>query len=122
VSLTWRYLVRPDGSFSRAANINGSLDAVTDDQLARLEPDGGREDRPSPPCSRCSGDLLLHWHGPLTTGEWMELCPACDADRPAARAFIRWYRDPDRTSDKLPRLFADWETETMQAKGWVRIP
>ncbi|MFC8201639.1 DUF6300 family protein [Streptomyces sp. NPDC057298] len=36
------------------------------------------------------------WHGPWGSGVWMELCPACDADRPVARAFIRWYRDPDR--------------------------
>ncbi|WP_391647648.1 DUF6300 family protein [Streptomyces violarus] len=26
------------------------------------------------------------------TGVWMELCPACDADRPAACAFIAWPR------------------------------
>ncbi|MGX1887644.1 DUF6300 family protein [Streptomyces sp. NPDC055287] len=60
-----------------------------------------------PKRSRCSGDLLLHWHGPLITGEWMELCPACDADRPAARAFIRWYLALQRTAEKLPQLFED---------------
>ncbi|MGW7646416.1 DUF6300 family protein [Streptomyces bobili] len=37
-------------------------------------------------CSRCGADLLLHWHGPRMTGVWMELCPACNARRPAARA------------------------------------
>ncbi|MFF7549675.1 DUF6300 family protein [Streptomyces canus] len=26
----------------------------------------------------------------------MELCPACEAERPAASALIRWYRAPDR--------------------------
>ncbi|MCX5256730.1 DUF6300 family protein [Streptomyces canus] len=50
------------------------------------------------------------------TGVWMELCPACDAHRPAARAFIRWYRDPK----ELPQLFENWETETMHAHGWAR--
>ncbi|MFF7379164.1 DUF6300 family protein [Streptomyces massasporeus] len=54
------------------------------------------------PCSRCGGDLLLHWHGPLMKGVWMERCPACDAYRPAARAFIRWYRDTDRAPKALP--------------------
>ncbi|MEV5795891.1 DUF6300 family protein [Streptomyces sp. NPDC060011] len=34
----------------------------------------------------------------------MDLCPACDAHRPAARAFIRWYRDPDRDPKALPQL------------------
>ncbi|MGW1041048.1 DUF6300 family protein [Streptomyces sp. NPDC002547] len=50
----------------------------------------------------------------------MELCPACDAHRPAARAFIRWHRDADRDPAALPQLFEDWETETMHAHGWVR--
>ncbi|MGX1887386.1 DUF6300 family protein [Streptomyces sp. NPDC055287] len=122
MSLTWRYHLRPDGSFSRSANIDGALDSVTDEQFARMDLGREGEEQPKRPCSRCLGDLLLHWHGPLITGEWMELCPACDADRPAARAFIRWYLAPQRTAEKLPQLFEDWETETMQAKGWVRIP
>ncbi|MYY10002.1 hypothetical protein GT204_14050 [Streptomyces sp. SID4919] len=44
------------------------------------------------------------------TGVWMELCPACDARRAAARAFIRWHRDPDCDPVALPRLFEAWET------------
>jgi hypothetical protein len=56
------------------------------------------------------------------TGVWMELCPACDAHRPAARAFIRWYRDADRAPKALPQLFEDWETETMHSHGWARAP
>ncbi|MFE6163704.1 DUF6300 family protein [Streptomyces sp. NPDC056486] len=67
--------------------------------------------------SRCGGELLLHWHGPLMTGVWMELCPAYDAHRPAARAFIQWHRDADHEPKILPKLFADWETETMRAHG-----
>jgi hypothetical protein len=50
----------------------------------------------------------------------MELCAACDAHRPAARAFIRWHRDADRDPKALPQLFQDWETETMHAHGWAR--
>ncbi|MFE1444392.1 DUF6300 family protein [Streptomyces sp. NPDC058739] len=37
-----------------------------------------------------------------TTGGAMELCPACDARRPAARAFIQWHRDADRDPKALP--------------------
>ncbi|MET9915096.1 DUF6300 family protein, partial [Streptomyces sp. NPDC006476] len=92
MSFTWRYLVRPDGSFSRFGNVDGGLDNVSDDELARQRPAPGPDDEETTrPCSRCGGDLLLHWHGPLSTGVWMELCPACDAHRPAARAFIRWH-------------------------------
>ncbi|MER6274406.1 DUF6300 family protein [Streptomyces sp900105755] len=80
------------------------------------------EEQPARPCSRCGSDLLLHWHGPLGTGVWMELCPVCDAYRPAARAFIRWHRDADRDPTALPQLFEDWETETMHAQGWARAP
>ncbi|MFC6849933.1 DUF6300 family protein [Streptomyces caelestis] len=72
------------------------------------------------PCSRCGGDLLLQRNGPWGTGVWMKLCPACDADRPAAGAFIRWHRNPDRDPKALPKLFEEWETETMYAHGWSR--
>ncbi|MDI6521702.1 DUF6300 family protein [Streptomyces coelicoflavus] len=115
---TWRYVVRPDGSFCRIGNLDGSLDHVPDEELARLRPARDEDEQPVRPCSRCGTDLLLHWHGPLMTGIGMELCPACDAHRPAARAFIRWYRDPKA----LPQLFEDWETETMHAHGWARAP
>ncbi|MFI1035985.1 DUF6300 family protein [Streptomyces sp. NPDC020951] len=46
----------------------------------------------------------------LGTEVWRELCPACDARRPAARAFIHWHRDVDGD-------FEGWETETMHAHG-----
>ncbi|MGX1887123.1 DUF6300 family protein [Streptomyces sp. NPDC055287] len=122
MSYTWRYVVRPDGSFGRVGNLNGSLDHVSDEQLARLYPDGDEDAQPDRPCSRCGGELLLYWHGPLMTGVWMELCPACDARRPAARAFIQWHWDPDRDPKALPKLFEDWEAETMHAHGWARAP
>ncbi|MFE4631392.1 DUF6300 family protein [Streptomyces mirabilis] len=121
MSFTWRYLVRSDGSFSRIGNLNGSLDDISDEGLTRLHPaDRDEEEEQARLCSRCGGDLLLYWHGPLMTGVWMELCPACDAHRPAACAFIRWYRDSDRGPKVLPQLFEDWETETMHAHGWAR--
>lgn len=56
------------------------------------------------------------------TRVWMELCPACDARRPAARAFIQWHRDAARDPKALPQLFEDWETETMHTHGWARAP
>ncbi|WP_405778843.1 DUF6300 family protein [Streptomyces sp. NBC_01378] len=124
MSFTWRYVVRSDGSFCRVSNIDGHLDNVSDEQLARHTSDRDEDEQPARPCSRGAGDLLLHWHGPLMTGVWMELCPACDAHRPAARAFIQWYRDMDRDpkAPSPPQLFEDWETETMHAHGWSRAP
>ncbi|MFF8883176.1 DUF6300 family protein [Streptomyces flaveolus] len=122
MSFTWRYVVYPDGSFCRVGNVDGSLDDVGDEDLARLHPERDEDAQPPRPCSRCGTDLLLRWHGPLMTGVWMELCPACDARRPAARAFIQWYRDPDRDPSALPKLFEDWETESMHAHGWARAP
>ncbi|MGW6753015.1 DUF6300 family protein [Streptomyces sp. NPDC055817] len=85
MSFTWRYVVRPDGSFCRVANLDGSLDNVSDEELARHSTDREENEQPARPCSRCGGDLLLHCHGPLMAGVWMESCPACDAHRPAAR-------------------------------------
>ncbi|WP_373307433.1 DUF6300 family protein [Streptomyces violaceus] len=35
------------------------------------------------------------------------MCAACDADRPAASAFIVWHRDPDRDPKTLTKLFED---------------
>ncbi|MEW2426345.1 DUF6300 family protein [Streptomyces nigra] len=122
MSFTWRYVVRPDGSFCRVSNLDGSLDNVPDEELARLHPVRDEDEQPARPCSRCGTELLLHWHGPLMTGVWMELCTACDADRPAARAFIQWHHNPDRDPKALPALFEGWESETMHAHGWVRAP
>ncbi|MCX4706971.1 DUF6300 family protein [Streptomyces sp. NBC_01373] len=122
MSFTWRYVVRPDGSFCRVGNLDCSLGNVSDEELARLHPDRDDDEQPARPCTRCGGALLLHWHGPLMTRVWMELCPACDARRPAARAFIQWHRDAARDPKALPQLFEDWETETMHTHGWARAP
>ncbi|MEU9671618.1 DUF6300 family protein [Streptomyces bobili] len=46
------------------------------------------DEEPARPCSRCGTDLLLHGHGPLMTGVWMELCPACDARRSRAHPVV----------------------------------
>ncbi|TKA06364.1 DUF6300 family protein [Actinacidiphila oryziradicis] len=120
MSFEWRYLVEDDGSFSRISNFNGCLDASSDEDLKKLHDRPDRRDRPLPPCSRCGMGLVLGWHGPLFSGVWMELCPVCDADGLAARALARWIRNPERDVRQLPQLFEDWETEVMQAKGWVR--
>lgn len=124
MSMTWRYVVHPDGSFWRTPNIDGRLDNT----LARLCDLAGidQDERPAEPCSRCGGDLLLHWHtplqGPFSRGIILELCPACDASRPAARAYIQWHNDLPRDPKKLPQLFEAWQDETMDAHGWARIP
>ncbi|MFD5748991.1 DUF6300 family protein [Streptomyces sp. NPDC127033] len=124
MSFEWRYVVRPDGSFIRIGiGTTGTQGPVTDEELARLDRfQDDEEKKPLPPCSRCEGELVLGWRGgPLFNAVWMELCPVCDAHRPAARAFLKWHRDADRSAEDLPHLFSDWESETMQAMGWVRI-
>ncbi|MFD8421819.1 DUF6300 family protein [Streptomyces sp. NPDC059466] len=122
MALTWRYVVQPDGDFCRIANIDGSLDNTSDEELARLWSGRDEDEQQNRPCSRCGSTLQLQWNGPLMTGVWMELCAACDAYRPAARAFIHWYRDLDRDPKALPGIFEDWETETMHAHGWAQAP
>ncbi|MFK0112078.1 DUF6300 family protein [Streptomyces sp. NPDC091217] len=94
---------------------------LSDEDLTRLR-SHGRDDKEKTarPCSRCGTELLLYWHGPLGTAVWMELCPACDEHRPAARALTHWLRDANRDPAVLPQLFEDWETETMHAHGWAR--
>ncbi|MEW2290227.1 DUF6300 family protein [Streptomyces sp. NPDC047841] len=119
MSFTRRYVVRPDGSFCRIGNLDGSLDNVPDEELARLHPERDEDEQPARPCSRCGTELLLHWHGPPMTDVWMELCPACDAHRPAARAFIQWHRDPDRDPKALPKLFG---SPSNRVCGAVREP
>ena len=125
MSPAWRYVVRPDASFCRMPNIDGCLDSMSDEQLEALASHALRPDKDKAPrpCSRCGEDLLLHWNGPIVTGvQWMELCADCDAERPAAGALIRWHHDPDRDPKALPQLFEDWESETMHAHGWSRVP
>ncbi|MFF5020256.1 hypothetical protein [Streptomyces sp. NPDC001165] len=60
MSFTWRYVVRADGSFCRVGNLDGSLDNVSDEELARLHPaDPDEKEQSARTCSRCSGGLLL---------------------------------------------------------------
>ncbi|MFH9067626.1 DUF6300 family protein [Streptomyces coeruleorubidus] len=88
--------MRPGGFFFRALDDDGSLGDVGGEELLRLRPTSGRDERPLQPCSRCAGDLLVQWKGPWGTGVWMAFCPACDAERPDAGAVIRWHLDPQR--------------------------
>jgi hypothetical protein len=69
-------------------------------------------------CSRCGREVVLHWRAPAP-GVMLELCEDCDGGRPAAAGLIRWKRDPARRVGDLPLLFEMWETETMEAMGWV---
>ncbi|MER7982591.1 hypothetical protein [Streptomyces sp. NPDC095817] len=49
MSFTWRYVVRPDASFCRVGNVDGSLDNTSDEELARLRPERHVDDsRPGP--------------------------------------------------------------------------
>ncbi|MGW1619119.1 DUF6300 family protein [Streptomyces sp. NPDC002172] len=124
MSFNWRYHVHPDGSFARLGNSDGCFDGYTDDELAQFCPCSRRNHRDRsrqlPPCSRCGGGLALYWNAPLQTGVMMELCPVCDAGRPAAAAFIRWHQDPDRDRTAVQELFEAWEEETLNAHGWYR--
>lgn len=123
MSFEWRYFVRNNGSFWRTPNIDGSLDSVTDEELAGMDGvlDRRREEKTPVPCSRCARKLLLHWNAPAP-GVMLELCEGCDSGRPAASDLIRWIGDPARRSQDLPLLFEVWETETMESMGWVFVP
>ncbi|WP_318218987.1 hypothetical protein [Streptomyces sp. SCL15-6] len=46
MSFTWRYVVYPDGSFCRVGNVDGSLDDVSDEELARLHPERDEDAQP----------------------------------------------------------------------------
>lgn len=100
MSSTWRHLVRPDGDFCRIANLDGSLDNVSDEGLTRLHSFDPEEGQPTDLVHAAEAASFCTGNGPLMTVVWMELCLACDAHRSAAYAFIRWYRDPKA----LPQL------------------
>ncbi len=63
------------GPGDRLGHPEGSRDHVSEEQLARTAQDLSEDEQPERPCSRCGGELLLHWHGPLMTGICMKLCP-----------------------------------------------
>lgn len=79
-----------------------------------------------PPCSRCGGSLLTSAVMPKDDDQGhpihLELCPACDSDRPAAAALLRWFassaaHDPARVEEGA-RLLLEWAKEGMAAHGW----
>ncbi|MGW2786621.1 hypothetical protein ACWC3X_36280 [Streptomyces populi] len=59
MALTWRYVVRPDGDFCRVANIDGSLDNTSAEELAWLWSGRDKDEQSNRPCSRCGTKLLL---------------------------------------------------------------
>ncbi|MFD3851901.1 DUF6300 family protein [Streptomyces microflavus] len=79
-----------------------------------------------PQCSRCRGDLLTSIVMPQNDKHGrpihLELCAACDADRPAAGALIRYFADGrgrDATRAKEGALLVlEWTKEGMAAHGW----
>ncbi|MHB9856702.1 DUF6300 family protein [Streptomyces sp. YIM S03343] len=44
------------------------------------------------------------------------MCPACDADRPAAGAFVRWYQDAGRDPKPLAC------SRTGRRRPWPALP
>lgn len=103
------------------ANIDGSLDHSSDEELARLWPGWDKGEQPNRPCSRCGTTLLLQWNGPLMNGVWMEVCTTCDAHWSAAGAFIDWYGDPDRDPAAVPRLFEEVSRPAVSAQQRPRL-
>jgi uncharacterized protein CbrC (UPF0167 family) len=87
-----------------------------------------------PPCARCGGPVLISGAVPVNDAEpvQLQLCPACDADTPAAGAFIAWFRsgagkvtDPQQVKDNARQaalLFDAWQEEAMTARGYHQVP
>lgn len=82
------------------------------------------------PYSRCAGELLIKTAGgpkdAFGIRAQIELCPACDASKPAARSLIEFIRigggrDTSRTKEGADLLWA-WTTEAMAEKGWQPAP
>lgn len=79
-----------------------------------------------PQCSRCRGDLITSVVMPQNDAEGrpihLELCAACDADKPAPGALLRWFaegggRDTTRAEEGA-RLLMEWTKEGMAGHGW----
>lgn len=84
-----------------------------------------RSDR-LPQCSHCRGDLIISTVMPQDDQQGrpihLELCEACDADKPAAGALIRYFdsdgaKDTSRSQEGAQLLLA-WTREAMAAYGW----
>lgn len=79
-----------------------------------------------PQCSRCRGDLITSIVMPQDGVEgrpiYLELCAACDADKSAATALLRWFaegggHDVARAGEGA-RLLLEWTKEGMAEHGW----
>ncbi|MFE5091941.1 DUF6300 family protein [Streptomyces sp. NPDC056638] len=79
-----------------------------------------------PQCSRCRGDLITSIVMPQDDAErrpiHLELCAACDVDKPAAGALLQWFaegggRDVARAEEGA-RLLLEWTNEGMAEYGW----
>ncbi|MET8680006.1 DUF6300 family protein [Streptomyces sp. NPDC004647] len=79
-----------------------------------------------PQCSRCRGDLITSAVTPKDDAYGrpihLELCAACDAEKPAAKALLRFLaetggRDETR-AEECARLLMQWTKEGMAAHGW----
>jgi hypothetical protein len=89
-----------------------------------------------PPCERCDGPVLISSESPVegTFGQpvKLQLCPACDAGKPAAGRLIRWLesgagRVTDEAAVKASAreagvLFAAWQKEVMAEHGYRWVP
>ncbi|MEV7729749.1 DUF6300 family protein [Streptomyces sp. NPDC101733] len=81
-----------------------------------------------PRCSRCRGDLVSSIVMPQDDAEgWpihLELCWACDVDKPAAGALLGFFaegggRDIARV-EEAARLLIAWTDEGMAGHGFLR--
>ncbi|MFI9446391.1 MULTISPECIES: DUF6300 family protein [Streptomyces] len=79
-----------------------------------------------PQCSRCGGDLIVSVVAPKNDTDGrpiqLQLCSACDAEKPAAGALLFWFasgggHDTER-SEEGARLLMEWTGEAMAEYGW----
>ncbi|MER7109451.1 DUF6300 family protein [Streptomyces sp. NPDC000229] len=79
-----------------------------------------------PPCSRCRGDLVSSVVMPKEDAFGrpihLQLCPTCDAEKPAAGALLRFFaegggRDTARAEEGA-QLLMEWTKEGMAEHGW----
>ncbi|WP_141662898.1 hypothetical protein [Streptomyces sp. Wb2n-11] len=103
MSFTWSYVVNPDGFFGRVGNLDGSLDNVSDEQLARLRPDRNEDEQPARPAvdRRMDGTLPV---------------PAAPVVRPPARS-LSGTGPPAVTEGAAGALRRGRETKSLHAHG-----
>lgn len=81
-----------------------------------------------PDCSRCGGRIIVNGATPLRDSFGrpivLELCPSCDAEKPAAGALIRWFQsgapaDPAyRAGKRDAQRFQAWQEEALAPYGY----